>query len=91
MMNVRPVGLFVNTPFAPEPGTRFQLRVHIEATACVFDSAVEVVSNDLGPGFSTAALGMGLSFSEPESTLKQHIEKLCGWLAPVAGRSLVEG
>jgi hypothetical protein len=78
MVNVRPIGLFVNTPFASEPGTSFELRVHILQSGDVFDSSVTVVSNNVGPDFSTAALGMGLRFASPDCALRRHVEKICG-------------
>jgi hypothetical protein len=77
MTNVRPVGLFVHTPFAPEPGTRFDLRVCVESTGEVFDTPVVVVSNNVGPDYSTAALGMGLRFTEADCALRAHVEEIC--------------
>ena len=65
MMNLRPVGLFVLTPFALEEGTRFELRVTVEETREVFDSPVVVVSQNVGPEFSTTALGMGCALPAP--------------------------
>ena len=76
MMNLKPIGLFVNTPFALEPGTNFELRVHIEETGENFDSPVTVVSNNGGPDFSTAALGMGLRFATAQCPLRTHVEEL---------------
>lgn len=29
MFNVRPIGLFINTPFSPETGTEFEIRVRL--------------------------------------------------------------
>ncbi len=78
MMNVRPIGLFVNTPFAPDPGTGLRLHVHVLATGRVFESRVSVVSNNVGPDFSTAALGMGLRFATADCELRRHLEEICG-------------
>ena len=78
MMNVRPIGLFVNTPFAPEPGTKLELRVSVAETGDVFETSVTVVSNNVGPEFSTAALGMGLRFNDPDCPLGHHLARICG-------------
>ena len=85
MMNLRPVGLFVNTPFAPDEGTKFDLRVHVKATHEVFNSAVEVVSTNVGPEFSTAVQGMGLRFRYRNCELRAVLEELCGVGASTPG------
>ena len=85
MANVRPIGLFVSTPFAAEAGTRFDLHVLVKATGDEFESPVVVVSNNVGPDFSTADLGMGLRFNAPASTLRAALEDLYG---PCADRSV---
>jgi Tfp pilus assembly protein PilZ len=77
MMNLRPVGLFVNTPFAAERGARFSLRVRLVETGEEFTSPVVVVSNNVGPDFSTAKLGMGLRFAEASCPLRDALERLC--------------
>lgn len=82
MANVRPIGLFVNTPFAPETGTEFALRVFVKETQRSFDAAVVVISNNVGPDFSTAALGMGLRFSATQSTLRAELDRLYGPIRP---------
>ncbi len=78
MMNVRPIGLFVNTSFAADPGTNLILHVCVVETGSVFDSPVSVISNNVGPDFSTAVLGMGLRFASSGCALRSHLEKLCG-------------
>ena len=78
MMNVRPVGLFVNTPFPPDRGTRFELRVQLVETGEIFTSRVVVVSNNVGPEFSTCSFGMGLKFRQPDCELRRKLEELCG-------------
>lgn len=77
MMNVRPIGLFIDTPFAPESGTRLTLLVLVEDTGEVFRSRVVVVSNNVGPGFSTRSLGMGVRFSNSECELRAVLNELC--------------
>jgi Tfp pilus assembly protein PilZ len=78
MMNIRPVGLFVNTPFAPNRGTKLDLRVHVEETGEVFNSRVVVVSIDVGAEFSTAVQGMGLKFRDANCELRAVLDELCG-------------
>ena len=80
MLNVRPVGIFVATPFAPEKGTNFELRVCITETQEEFDSNVEVISNNVGPEFSTQNLGMGLRFVESRCDLRSVLNELCGFV-----------
>ncbi len=79
MLNVRPIGIFVDTPFAPEHGTRFELRVFVVETQETFDSCVEVVSNNVGPEFSTRKLGMGLRFVNSDCDLLSALSELCGF------------
>jgi len=78
MFNVRPIGIFVNTPFAPERGTQLEIRVRLAETEELFRSRVEVVSNNVGPDYSTQALGMGLRFRDNECELPAVLEELCG-------------
>jgi len=86
MMNLRPVGLFVSTPFAFEEGTRFELRVTVEETREVFDSPVVVVSQNVGPEFSTTALGMGVRFTRSMCPLRARLEELCSVREPPEAR-----
>jgi len=81
MMNLRPIGLFVNTPFAPDQATELDLRVHVEETGEVFNSRVVVVSVDVGPEFSTAMQGMGLKFRDANCELRAVLDELCGFHA----------
>jgi Tfp pilus assembly protein PilZ len=78
MFNVRPIGLFINTPFAPETGTDFELRVRLLETGEEFSSPVEVVSENVGPQFSTDRLGMGVRFTTAENDLRSFLDALCG-------------
>lgn len=79
MLNLRPIGIFVGTPFAPEKGTSFELRVFVLETGERFDSDVEVVSNNVGPDFSTQNLGMGLRFVRSSCDLRNVLNELCGY------------
>jgi hypothetical protein len=60
MANVNPIGLFVRTPFTPDPGDRFELEVALQDSGTRFAANVTVVSNNVGPGFSTENMGMGV-------------------------------
>ncbi len=77
MFNIQPIGLFVNTPFAAEVGAKLGVVVFVKATGEELRAKVEVVSNNVGPGFSTAMLGMGLRFTERTSDLRAVLERLC--------------
>ena len=77
MFNVRPIGLFIGTPFAPEEGTRLELTVRVKETGEVYQTPVLVVSNNLGPDFSTATLGMGVRFASAECELARVLDELC--------------
>ncbi len=68
MENVKPIGLFVRTPFTPEAGERFELSVLLLDSGKRFDASVTVVSNNVGPGFSTEDMGMGVRVN-PEGAL----------------------
>lgn len=77
MRNVRPTGIYVNTPFAPEIGTQFGLVVFVKDSRAEYRSRVEVVSNNMSSGFSTANLGMGMKFLDPECELRAVLDRLC--------------
>ncbi len=78
MANVRPIGLFVPTPFAAEPGTKFQLRVQIHETDERYEAPVVVVSNNVGPDYSTRDLGMGVRFTDSGGELRRVLNELWG-------------
>ncbi len=77
MHEVRPVGLFINTPFAPDRSTRLILCVRLLETEDEFEARVVVVSNNVGPEFSTATLGMGARFVGPSCPLVDYLDQLC--------------
>ena len=76
MLNVRPIGIFVSTPFAAEVGASFGLVAFVKDTQAAYRSRVEVVSNNVGPDYSTANLGMGLKFTNASCELRQLLEEL---------------
>ena len=55
----------------------------VEETGETHETPVVVVSNNVGPDFSTAELGMGLRFTSQDSPLAARLEELCE-SAPVA-------
>lgn len=77
MLNVRPTGIYVNTPFAAEVGAKFALIVSVKQSGKEFRSRVEVVSNNVGPEYSTAKLGMGMKFLEKDCELRRVLDRLC--------------
>jgi hypothetical protein len=78
MVNLRPIGLFVPTPFAAEPGTRFELCVSLADVGESADGPVVVVSNNVGPEFSTRSLGMGVRFEADDCPLRRLLERVYG-------------
>jgi hypothetical protein len=82
MRDVLPVGLFADTPFAPERGTNLRLRVRVKATDDTYTSRMVAVSNHVGPGFSTDSLGMGLRFRDANCELREILIALDGPPSP---------
>jgi hypothetical protein len=76
MFNVKPVGIYLSTPFAAEVGVRFGLVVFVKQTGGTFRGRVEVISNNIGPDYSTVHLGMGMKFVEQHCELSQLLEDL---------------
>ena len=77
MLEVRPIGLFINTPFAPNHGEDFILCVREQETRQAFEAQVTVVSSNVGPNFSTATLGMGVRFVASTSPFIEFLDALC--------------
>jgi hypothetical protein len=78
MFNIQPIGIYINTPFAADVGAKFGLNVFIKESQSSYRGGVEVVSNNIGPDFSTANLGMGMRFTERASELRSVLEKISG-------------
>ena len=78
MAEVRPIGLFLPTPFTCDPGTHFDLRVVVAETGDSYDGPVVVVSNNVGPGYSTQSLGMGVRFDAADCALRRALDELYG-------------
>lgn len=76
MREIRPVGVFALTPFAAVVGTRFELWILVRETGESATGDVEVVSTNVGPGYSTNALGMGLRLRGTGGSLRALLERL---------------
>jgi uncharacterized protein (TIGR02266 family) len=69
-------GVFINTAFAPEIGARFTLCLRIDETQEAVDVPCEVVSHNVGDGFSTQTLGMGLKFGRLDAAQQATVDDL---------------
>ncbi len=76
MRNLSRGGLFIATAFPAEVGTRLDLRVRIESSGEMLEIPVEVVTTHVGPGGTTQALGMGVSFVNPTPELRKKLDEL---------------
>lgn len=76
--NIQPVGFFVPTPFAALVGTRFLVRISLEAEGETGDVPAVVVTS-VAQGsltLSTMSMGMGLKVTRPPRALVAGISKL---------------
>ncbi len=62
MHNVLGDGVFIDTPFAADVGTEFELVIAVKDVEQPFLIPASVVSNNVADGFSTEQLGMGVRF-----------------------------
>ncbi len=76
MTNLSRGGLFINTALPPEPGTRFDLKLQIEASGETLEIPSEVVSVHVGSGFSTGEMGMGVRFLNMSEELRKKVDDL---------------
>jgi uncharacterized protein (TIGR02266 family) len=76
MTNLSRGGLFVVTDHPAAIGTRLELRLHVEETGERIAASAEVVSHNVGPGFSSDEQGMGLRFLELKPEAERSIERL---------------
>ena len=58
-------------------GSRFRIVAAIKETGGEYPSWAEVVSNNVGPDYSTAHLGMGLRFTKASCELRTLLDELC--------------
>jgi len=76
LTNLSRGGLFVATDRPAEIGTRLELRIHVENPDRLIVVPAEVVSQNVGPGFSSDHHGMGLRFLEMEDDAKRLVDEL---------------
>ncbi len=74
MTNISRGGLFINTAFPAETGTRLDLELRIESTAETLRVPVEVVSSNVGDAFNTGELGMGVRFMPMPDGLRKKLD-----------------
>lgn len=76
--HIRPVGLFVPTPFAAEVGTNFLARVTLELEGDSADLPVCVVTSicEGAQTLSTMSMGMGVKLLEPTRAQAPGVSKL---------------
>lgn len=74
MTNLSRGGLFVNTAFPPDFGTRLELKLCIESTRQILQVPVEVVSSNVGEDFQTGQLGMGVRFLPMPKDLRKQLD-----------------
>ncbi|MCG8590474.1 MAG: PilZ domain-containing protein [Proteobacteria bacterium] len=71
-------GLFINTPFPPEVGTTITLCIHIESTGETIEVPCDVISNNVGEGFDTNVLGMGVCFRQMPPDVRKQLDEIYG-------------
>ncbi len=76
LTNVSRGGVFINTAFPPEIGAKFTLCIRVDETREAVDLPCEVVSHNVGDGFSTQTLGMGLKFGSLDDAQRRVVEQL---------------
>jgi len=69
-------GVFIETEHPLDIGARVELRIQIQDTGEVIEIPVEVVSQNLGPGFEREPWGMGLRFRDAGPEVEKQIEEL---------------
>jgi uncharacterized protein (TIGR02266 family) len=74
--NISQGGLFISTAFAPEIGTVFTLCLRVDATREAVDVPCEVVSANVGDGFTTQDFGMGVKFMNLNPKQREIVEAL---------------
>jgi Tfp pilus assembly protein PilZ len=74
MTNLSRKGLFLETRHLFEIGSRFTLTIHVDDPLREIEVPVEVVSQNVGPGFQRGAQGMGLRFLDPGPEVEKEID-----------------
>ena len=80
MTNLSRRGVYVSTVHVMDIGARFELGIHIDNPPLDLTIPVEVISQNVGPGYQSGEPGMGLRFldttPETEATLAKLYERL---------------
>lgn len=76
MTNLSRGGLFLNTAFPQPAGTRFELRLELRGSGETLELPVQVVSTNVGPGFDTGAMGMGLRILSVSPEVRKRLDDL---------------
>ena len=69
-------GVFVATPFAAEIGTELVLRIRLASSERSYEMPGVVVTNNVGDGFTTRSLGMGVHFRPTNAQQRNDLEEL---------------
>lgn len=69
-------GMFVSTAFPAEMGTKLTVALYIESIGTRLDLPCVVVSQNVGAGFDTSLLGMGLKFAGLTKIQRKAVDRL---------------
>lgn len=76
MTNLNRGGVFVSTGAPAAIGTPITLRIRIEETGDVLEVRTEVVSQNVGPSYSSTTLGMGMRFLDMPPDVQKKLDDL---------------
>jgi Tfp pilus assembly protein PilZ len=76
MTNLSRKGVYLQTPHLLEIGERFALNIHVEDPPHDISIPVEVVSQNVGPGFPHDPPGMGLRFLDADPEVAKLIDEI---------------
>ena len=76
MTNLSRGGLFINTAFPAPLGTRLELALRIDSTGEELHIPAEVVSQNVGGGYDTQNLGMGVRFLALTPPVRKKIDEI---------------
>ncbi len=76
MSNISGGGLFVDTEYPADIGTKVKLRIRVEEPKTEIELTGEVVSQNVANEYSTAYLGMGICFRTIEESVRKQLTML---------------
>jgi uncharacterized protein (TIGR02266 family) len=76
LTNLSRGGVFVSTASPPPIGTQIQLHIEVAEGELAIEVTGVVVSNNVGHGFSTQQLGMGVRFVDPSADARAVLDRL---------------